>query len=336
MPRMLALVQRSVARGELSPAARHWQRLREVDPQAQLPPESAIPLAFALARLRQGKVALETLRGAFADPSARISGALALQAVELAGALEDEALVQQAAKAGLALPYLSPEIRQRLEAFVSPSSGAAPAPPPPPDLAVPERVVEEPVVAEPVEAAARVELPRAPAPDDEPQLMRRESPPDAVVAEPDQQPATSVDPSAVRRLAVLEGTPDRLGETGLSMRLAERTLELAYERIQAVAVAGVSGEDGAEPLVVMDLVLNWNGPASEPLHVVRIRSDRFDPGLLVGDALGAVEARRVFLHELHANTQAVPLPDAAGAEARPLRLYPSLADYERQVLRAVR
>jgi hypothetical protein len=304
MPRMLALVQRSVARGELSPAARHWLRLREVDPRVQLPPESAIPLAFALARLREGSAALETLRGAFTDPSARISGALALQAVEIAGALEDEALVQQAAKAGLSLPYLSPEIRQRLESFVGASEQGHAAPPPEPQ---PDPPAESSEVAEVREAVQPSGPEPAPAP-----------------AEPSPAPG--------RRIAVLEGVPDRLGETGLSMRLADRTLELAYERIQAIAVAGLPREDAPEPLVIVDLVLNWNTSVSEPLHVVRVRSDRFDPRLLVGDALGPAEASRVFLHELHTNTRAVPLPDAASAEARPLRLFASLADYEREVL----
>jgi hypothetical protein len=318
IPRMLALVQRGVARGELSPAARHWLRLREADPRVQLPPESAIPLAFALARLREGKAALETLRSAFEDPGARISGALALQAVEIAGALEDEALVQQAARAGLALPYLSPEIRQRLEAFAGKSEGTAAAPVPPapsPRPRSPEPQPEPPPLPAPAPAGAAEarEEPATPAPDGAP---------------------TPTAPS--RRIAVLEGTPDRLAERGLSMQLAERTLELAYERIQAIAVAGIAGENGADPLVVIDLVLNWSSPAAEPLHVVRIRSDRFDPRLLVGDALGPAEASRVFLHELHVNTRAVPLPDAASAEARPLHLYATLADYEREVLRVAR
>ena len=303
MPRMLALVQRCVARGELSPAARHWLRLREVDPRAQLPPESAIPLAFALARLREGSAALETLRGAFEDPALRISGALALQAVEIAGALENEALVQQAAKAGLALPYLSPEIRQRLESFLVKPGGT---------------------LAAAVEALHPRELAR---------VVRDAS--DEAGVEGGSEAVAAPEPTlaaSARRIAVLEGTPDRLGERGLSMRLADRTFELAYERIRAIAVAGVPGQVGGEPLAIIDLVLNWEAPAAEPLHVVRIRSDRFDARLLVGDALGPAEANRVFLHELHTNTNAARLPDAASAEARPLRLYASLADYEREVL----
>jgi hypothetical protein len=293
---MLALIQRCVARGELSPAARHWQRVREVDRRVQLPPESAIPLASALVLLRERSAALETLRGALEDPAARLSGALALQAVELARSLADDALVQQAAKSGLALPYLSPEIRERLQSFIGPPVPASAASP------VPES------------APATAELPV-------------EVPPSSVESD---APAQASAPS--RRIAVLEGTPDRLCERGISMRLADRTLELGYERIQALAVAGLPGEVPSEPLMLIDLVLNWSAPASEPLHVIRVRSDRFDTRVLVGDALGPREAIRVFLHELRANLCAVALPDEASAEARPLRLYASLADYEREVL----
>jgi membrane associated rhomboid family serine protease len=271
MPRMLALDQRCVTRGELSPAARHWMRVRDVDPQAQLPPESAIPLAAALTRLRQRDIALGTLRCGLADSGARLSGALALQAIELARALEDPGLVQQAAKVGLALPYLAPELRERLQRELEPAAQAAP-------------VVE-----------------------------RR-----------------------LRRIAVLEALPDRLGERGLTMRLADRTLELAYERIQAISVASIAGE-GAEPLRIIDLILNWNALPEEPLHVMRVRGDRFDARLLVGDALAPAEASRVFLQELRANTRAIALPgEESAAAGGPLHLFATLADYEREVLRFVR
>ncbi len=108
---------------------------------------------------------------------------------------------------------------------------------------------------------------------------------------------------------------------------------MAFADVEAVSVAEVSGL-ADEPVVVIDLVLNWNRMLDEPLRVVRLRADRFEPSALVpGWSVGG-GALSAFLGELLEKTRAVPLPDPESALGVRLEPFASLAEYQRRVLDA--
>lgn len=111
----------------------------------------------------------------------------------------------------------------------------------------------------------------------------------------------------------------------------ERQAGLRLERIQAVAVAAVEGQ-GPKPILVIDLIANWNEPEADELRGVRLRSDRFDPRRLLGVEGDPRQALISFVGRLLEASHGVPLPGAEAALGRPFARYASLRDYERQVL----
>lgn len=107
--------------------------------------------------------------------------------------------------------------------------------------------------------------------------------------------------------------------------------EISYGEIQAVSAAGVQGE--AElPVVLIDLILNWNDAGRGPLEVVRLRGDEFDPRTVVGDGVSHAEAYRAFLGELIGAASPVLLPNEESARGQRMRMFASVAAYEREVL----
>ena len=89
----------------------------------------------------------------------------------------------------------------------------------------------------------------------------------------------------LRTLRVREATPRALEADTLVLDVPERgEFRVRLTRIHAVALAGVRGiseRAGDKPVLLVDLCLSAEG---EPeLQVLRLRSDRFDPRLLVPD-----------------------------------------------------
>jgi len=131
---------------------------------------------------------------------------------------------------------------------------------------------------------------------------------------------------------VVEVAPDRLDSEGISLRRVGGGSGLvAYTKIQAIAVGAVSGL-ADKPVLLIDLVMNWNDVAAEQVQVLRLRSDRFDVRALMPQAASAVEAFRSVLEQLLARTGATPLPDRRSVRGRPFSTHVDLADYERVVL----
>jgi hypothetical protein len=133
---------------------------------------------------------------------------------------------------------------------------------------------------------------------------------------------------------VIEGVPEFLGDTALQVRLSSQgTFDVEYSRVQAIASAGVLGL-GEHPVVIIDLAMNWDESDGEPLRVVRLRGDRFDPRSIIGDGVRIAEAYRVLLRELYGATGALPLPDETSACGGPMRVFESMESYQRKVLDA--
>ena len=123
-----------------------------------------------------------------------------------------------------------------------------------------------------------------------------------------------------------------LGDDGLTVRLSGgKEIDVDYDKVQALSAAGVRGL-GEKPVVIIDLVMNWNQGDDGPLHVVRLRGDRFDPRQLVGDALRLATAYRVLLRELKQATGAVALPDDESLTGS-IRMFESVDAYQKTVLR---
>lgn len=134
-------------------------------------------------------------------------------------------------------------------------------------------------------------------------------------------------------LKVVEGSPVALGTDQIDLAQPDgRRGRVPFSQIQAVAVGAVHGLS-AKPVILIDLIVNWNSAGDGPLRAVRLRSDRFDARRLAPEAGGPMDAIRAILAALLDGSGALPLPDPEGARGRPVRIFPDLASYERNVLK---
>jgi hypothetical protein len=135
-----------------------------------------------------------------------------------------------------------------------------------------------------------------------------------------------------RVLRARPAVPLGLTEQGVSCEVegGAKTL-LPYARIDAMAAGAVRGMS-EKPVIVIDLVLNWMALPDEPLKVVRLRSDGFDPRRIVPDRASPLESLRGMLDTILRETGATPLPDASAAKGTPFATFASLEDYHDDVL----
>ena len=119
-----------------------------------------------------------------------------------------------------------------------------------------------------------------------------------------------------RDVKIIEAVPTQLDGDGLTLERGDRQHHLPYSRIQAIAVAAVHGL-GEQPVLLIDLAINWNDPAAETLQLVRLRSDRFDPCSLIPGESETVDAFRRLVTELLEASGATPLPDLESARGDP-------------------
>jgi hypothetical protein len=142
-------------------------------------------------------------------------------------------------------------------------------------------------------------------------------------------------PQGARPLKRMDAIPLQFEDDVLILDVGERgKAALGLERIDAVAVAGVRGLK-PRPVVLIDLVTNWHAAGGEPLKVVRLRSDRFDPRKLVAGAGDGFAALKVWIAELLERSGAMALPDPGAVAGDPFRMFDDLASYEREVLRSL-
>jgi len=146
--------------------------------------------------------------------------------------------------------------------------------------------------------------------------------------------ATIISPQPPRRaLRVRNAVPIRLESDALVVEVESgNKTRLPYKRVEALAAAAVKGIS-SKPVVIVDVVLNWR-TAAEPLKVIRLRSDRFDPCALTPGVSSPVESLRKLLSDILETSGAVPLPHFSGATGSPFGMFPNLAEYEGEVLLA--
>jgi hypothetical protein len=136
---------------------------------------------------------------------------------------------------------------------------------------------------------------------------------------------------SARGLKAVVANPSELAEDGLVIEAEGQKKRIPYERMDALAVVAIEGDTGS-PVIVVDVILNWRAGADEPLRLIRMRSDRFDPCQLVAEAPSPLDAVRQIVGTLLERSDALPLPDAKSARGLPFASFVSLASYQRSVL----
>jgi hypothetical protein len=133
-------------------------------------------------------------------------------------------------------------------------------------------------------------------------------------------------------LKVIEAAPLELAVEGIGLqRIGGGSGRVDYDGVQALAVAAVEGLS-PKPVLIIDLIVNWNDTGEGPLKLIRLRSDAFDVRKLIPQVTRSIDAFRALQEQLLARTGAVPLPDRDAVRGRPFRTYSDLEIYQREVL----
>jgi membrane associated rhomboid family serine protease len=141
-------------------------------------------------------------------------------------------------------------------------------------------------------------------------------------------------PMRLRTLKLVVGVPIGAKARSLEVEVEGRGVScVPFDRIEAVAVAAVAGLS-EKPVLVIDLVLNWLADPEEPLKVVRIHSNRFDPLKLAPKAGSSVDALRRIVAGILKQSGATALPNPQAAAGSPFSRFADSASYEREVLGA--
>ncbi|MEE8166870.1 MAG: hypothetical protein V3T64_14985, partial [Myxococcota bacterium] len=139
----------------------------------------------------------------------------------------------------------------------------------------------------------------------------------------------------LRVLKALDSIPVGVSEDSIEIDVDGRgKSNLPLARIQAVSMSAISGL-ASRPVLIIDFALNWSGDQSEPLKVIRLRSDRFDPCQFEPGEATPLEALTVWVRHLQIRSGATCLPSRAMLEGQFAR-FDSLEAYESEVLMASR
>lgn len=139
----------------------------------------------------------------------------------------------------------------------------------------------------------------------------------------------------LRALRAVEAVPVGHHEEWVEIEVADKgKSKLPIHRIETIVVAGISGL-ASRPVLLVDLALNWSSDHSEPLKVIRFRSDRFDPRKFEPGEINPLDALTAWVRRLQIRSSATPLPSGAILEGHFAR-YENVEDYESEVLAAMR
>lgn len=140
---------------------------------------------------------------------------------------------------------------------------------------------------------------------------------------------------SLRELRVIDAIPVEATARAIEIDADGRgKSKLPIDRIQAVAVAAVSGIV-SRPVLIIDFVLNWSDDIGSPMKSIRFRSDRFDPLKFAPGEKDALSALMAWVGDLQAASRASALPSRDALEGEFAR-FDSLEEYERVVLMAKR
>ena len=137
----------------------------------------------------------------------------------------------------------------------------------------------------------------------------------------------------LRGLRAIEAVPIQSSEEWIEIDAMERgKSKLPLSRIEAISVAAVDGL-GPRPVLVLDFVLNWMAGQSEPMKLIRFRSDSFDPLQFVPGAANPLAALTTWIGWFEESCVISCLPNRDILEGRFAR-FASLREYEREALMA--
>src|SRR5262245_2147656 len=299
---LLRVVRTELQSGHEEGAVAHWLALVAAGLDAHAEPALSIRLAALLRERGRNDEAAGALRAALRR-SGGPTGVTVAARVARAAADLDAPLAADAAWRALASPELDELDRQDLEHLLERlQSGTSTEPSEGP------RAPEEPSG----EVAERLEP----------------TPP----AEPGRRPEPIDLGQHSRRLEVASATPVELEPAGLRVALAaggERVI--GWREIDAIAVGAVDGL-GPKPVLVIDLVAGGRRPAEEPLRIVRLQGDRYDPRKIAPGPSSPVDAFRELVDRLLGESGAAPLPDLRAVRGRPFAGFRSLTAFEEDVL----
>lgn len=348
---LLGVIRDEVKRGAAGQAVQHWLELAETGLERDAEAALSIRMATLLAAERQPAAAAQALQHALARAGAATGPALATRIARAAASIDPVTAVEAAWRA-LGFVDLTLEERQSLESLLAEvlprSEKAALRSPPARHLAASRRFEA------PGRARAETAPPASgPALDPEAALLEPFEPepaPEAGIAppaeaEPDRERALPAAASAgarkpdaieietaSRTLAAILAVPTAFDAEGLCIVASNGAKKrVRYDRIVALSVAAVSNL-GPKPVIILDLILNWMSLADEPLRIIRLRGDRFDPRRLAPEHAAPVDALRAIVEKLLRASKATALPDLQSAKGLPFAGFDDLETYHRDVL----
>ncbi len=299
---LLRVVRDELQRGHNEAAVAHWLALAAAGLDTHADPALAIRMAALLRDGGRSEEAAGALRAALRRSGGPTGLAVATR-VARAAADFDPGLAVDAAWRALASPEIDLLDRQDLERLLA-------------RLQLGERI-------EPSEDARAPEVAQG---------EDAERPEPARPAEPPARPEPIDLGHQPRRLEVALAIPVALEPEGLRVALeGGEGRVVAWREIDAIAVGAVDGF-GAKPVLVIDLVAGWPRPPDEPLRIVRLRGDRYDPRKLAPGPSSPVDAFRELVDRLLGETGAAPLPDLRAARGRPFAGFRDLTAFEEDVL----
>lgn len=299
-PILVRLIEEELRRGADAVAARHWKTLREHAQKVLLDAPMLIRLAPAIGK-EQGEEAVALALGQALDAKNRgLTPALAANVARMAVEI-DTRLATQAARRALSSQDLDQKTRSEMQML-----GTALAPNKPEDNNLQKKGAAPPsAFFEESDRSAFGEV-------GDLSEMADDSFPDGVIS---------------------EALPVGMSAQGLAIQVAgQGQSTLAFTRMRAIAIVGVYGL-GPKPVVLMDLLIDGGG-TPEPLTLLRLRCDRFDPRALVPEAASSKDALRAIVEGFRDRGLRVladlttPSPDA-----KPV--FESIDAYHDKVLRPV-
>jgi len=306
VPAMLGVIRNLAGGDNAGRAAELWVDLRSASDTTLLDPACLVRIAQALEANARSDQAVAALREAL-DPrnASGLSPGLAVRIAEMSRDLDPRSALR-AARNALASPDLHEAKRARLEA-----------------MAVALEHEEEKERAKEKKANAQSEV----APPAE------SSAEDATGRAVDEALAAVAPAARFSDIKITEAMPTGLLDEGIRLQVpGGRKVRVEYGKIEAVSVAEIR-DLAPHPVVLIDILLNWREESDPTLRVVRLRSDGFDPRMVLEAPPDEDEALRSFLSELLARSTALPLPDPDSALGVKLRTFDELALYQREVLR---